>query len=66
MTGTITQILGRKASFCLIRASDGSEVFAHRLDFVNPLDMTKGKLVEFRIKLATTGKRPAATDVIAA
>lgn len=66
MTGTITHILGRKASFCLILASDGSEVFAHRLDFVNPSDMEKDKAVEFRLKLANTGKRPAATDVIAA
>jgi len=66
MTGTITHILGRKATFCLIRALDGSEVFAHRLDFVNPLDMKKDNVVEFRLKLAATGKRPAATDVIAA
>lgn len=66
MTGTITHIMGRKESFCLIQTSDGTEVFAHRMDFVNPQDMQKDRAVQFRLKLAKTGKRPAATDVIAA
>jgi cold shock CspA family protein len=67
MIGTVTHIPGDKASFCIItRPEAPKEVFAHRRDFLNPADMQRGKIVQFRLKLAKTGKRPEATDVEAA
>jgi cold shock CspA family protein len=67
MTGTVAHIPGAKATFCIItRPEAPQEVFAHRRDFVNPDDMQRGKVVHFRLKLAQNGKRPEATDVIAA
>jgi hypothetical protein len=64
MTGTVTSIKGTQKSFCHITDSTGTEYFAHRLDFVDPEAMRVGTEVEFRVKLASTGKRPAATDVV--
>ena len=64
MTGTVTSIRGTQKSYCLITDSTGVDYFAHRLDFVNPEAMRVGAEVEFRVKLAPTGKRPAATDVV--
>lgn len=64
MTGTVISILGKHETFCFIKDSTGTDYFAHRSDFVDPTKMQVGNLVEFRVKLATTGKRPAATDVV--
>jgi len=65
-TGTVTHILGRKKTFCLIVTPAGVEVFAHQREFVDPSKMQPGMPVQFRIKLTNNGKRPEATDVQAA
>jgi cold shock CspA family protein len=65
MTGTVTSIRGTYKSFCLITDSTGTDYFAHRSDFVDRMWMRVGQAVEFRVKLASSGKRPAATDVVA-
>lgn len=65
MTGTVTQLMGAKHTYCLITTFAGVEHFAHRLDFVDPDQMVLGNEVEFKVKPMKTGKRPAATEVVA-
>lgn len=65
MTGTVTSIRGTQKSYCHITDSTGTEYWAHKMDFLDPAKMYVGSEVEFRVKLASTGKRPAATDVVA-
>ena len=64
MTGTVTQLMGMKHTYCLITTSEGVEHFAHNLDFVIPGSMRVGAVVEFKVKPMKTGKRPAATEVV--
>lgn len=65
MTGTVTSIRGTQQTYCRIRDSSGIEYFAHQKEFVNPSAMFVGSEVEFRVKLAKTGPRPEATDIVA-
>ncbi len=65
MTGTVTSIRGTQKSYCRITDASGTEYFAHQKDFVDPAAMIEGNEVEFRVKLAQSGPRPNATDVIA-
>ena len=64
MTGTVTSIRGTQKSYCHITDSTGTDYFAHRSDFVNRELMRVGQAVEFRVKLASSGKIPGATDVV--
>lgn len=47
MTGIVHRIMGKKSTFCFIRATDGTEFFAHSRDFINPETMKVGELVKF-------------------
>jgi|GEM_PF-5858583 len=64
MTGTVSSIRGTQQSYCRILDSSGTEYHAHHTDFVDPSAMAVGNEVQFRVKLAKTGPRPAATDIV--
>ena len=65
MTGKVLEIKGLKQTHCVIRATTGEDFFAHRSDFLRQSLMQEGVEVEFRVKLAKTGRFRAATDVVA-